>query len=106
MPPRKSSRQTSKETTNEDVQSLQPHKEADQWICFINSERIIEVIFFEHPLWLYDAVPVLKYFQVNRHRFIVCMFNNIDSQEACYNFVEVIFIELILFDIYFYDINI
>lgn len=51
MPPRKSSRQTSKETTNEDVQGLQqPHKEADQWICFINSERIIEVIFFEHPL--------------------------------------------------------
>lgn len=51
MPPRKSSRQTSKETTNEDVQSLQqPHKEADQWICFINSERIIEVLFFEHPL--------------------------------------------------------
>lgn len=34
------------------------------------------------------------------------MFNNIDSQEACYNFVEVIFIELILFDIYLYDINI
>lgn len=48
----------------------------------------------------------LKYFQVNRHRFIVCMFNNIDSQEACYNFVEVIFIELIMFDIYIYDINI
>lgn len=108
MPPRKSSRQTSKETTNEDVQILQqPHKEADQWIYFINSERIIEVIFFEHPLWLYDAVPVyFKYFQVNRHRFIVCMFNNIDSREACYNFVEVIFIELIMFDIYLYDINI
>lgn len=48
----------------------------------------------------------LKYFQVNRHRFIVCMFNNIDSQEACYNFVEVIFIELIMFDMYIYDINI
>lgn len=48
----------------------------------------------------------LKYFKVNRHRFIVCMFDNIDSQIACYNFVEVMVIELIMFDMYIYDINI
>lgn len=42
MPPKRSSRQTSKETANEDAQSLQqPHKkDADQWICFINNTAL------------------------------------------------------------------
>lgn len=59
MPPKRPSRQTSKETANEDAQSLQqPHKrDADQWICFINSERIIDVIIF-NVLCVYEAVSV------------------------------------------------
>lgn len=66
MPPKRSSRQTSKETANEGAQSLQqPHKkDADQWICFINSEKIIDVIIINVP---YEAVSVYpKIFKLHK----------------------------------------
>lgn len=68
MPPKRSSRQTSKETANEDAQSLQqPHKkDADQWICFINSEKIIDVIIINVPC-VYEAVSVYpKIFKLHK----------------------------------------
>ncbi|XP_061184325.1 ribonuclease H2 subunit B-like [Saccostrea echinata] len=42
MPPRRSSRQVSKESEDEDGQSIQQHKkkENSQWICFINNDAL------------------------------------------------------------------